>query len=136
MAFAYHKDRTRYFEDQCQVTEEHLVPFVEANRPLPANPRVLEIGCAEAGVLLAFLKRDGTAVGVDRNQRRLDKGRELHAEAISQGKIELLNIDAADLSTMPGYFGTFDSIVLKDVIEHINDKPGLFAVMARLLKPG
>lgn len=136
MAFAYHKDRTRYFEDQCRVTEDYLVPFVEADRPLPDNPRVLEIGCAEAGVLLAFLKRGGTAVGVDRNQRRLDKGREFHASAIRDGKIELINIDAAELAKMPGYFGTFDLIVLKDVIEHIDDKPNLFGIMARLLRPG
>lgn len=135
MAFAYHRDRTRYFQDQCQVTEDYLVPFVEADRPLPTTPRVLEIGCAEAGVLLAFLKRGGTAVGVDRNERRLNKGRELHAEAIKEGKLELINIDAAELANMPGYFGTFDLIVLKDVIEHIDDKPRLFGIMARLLRP-
>lgn len=135
MAFAYHRDRTRYFQDQCQVTEDYLVPFVEADRPLPTTPRVLEIGCAEAGVLLAFLKRGGTAVGVDRNERRLNKGRELHADAIQEGKIELINIDAAELANMPGYFGTFDLIVLKDVIEHIDDKPRLFGIMARLLRP-
>jgi 2-polyprenyl-3-methyl-5-hydroxy-6-metoxy-1,4-benzoquinol methylase len=29
-----------------------------------------------------------------------------------------------------------DLIVLKDVIEHIEDRPGLFAMMAQLLRPG
>ena len=70
MAYAYHDDKKRYFEHQYRVTAEHVIPFVERSGPLSAAARVLEIGCAEAGVLRAFLERGATAVGVDSSARR------------------------------------------------------------------
>jgi len=72
VAHSYHDDRARYFEDQCRVTEEYVIPFLEESGALPGAARVLEIGCAEAGVLKAFLQRGATAVGVDRNAGRLE----------------------------------------------------------------
>ena len=136
MAHAYHDDRARYFEDQCRVTEHYVIPFVEESGALPAAARVLEIGCAEAGVLKAFLARGASAVGVDRNAGRLDRGRGFLADAIHAGRLELLHQDARDLLQHEKFRGYFDLIVLKDVIEHVDDRPQLFSVMARLLRPG
>ena len=79
MAYAYHENRDRYFEHQCRVTEEYVIPFVEQSGALARDARVLEIGCAEAGVLKAFLDRGSVAVGVDRNLNRLQRGKALLA---------------------------------------------------------
>ena len=136
MAYAYHDNRTRYFEHQCRVTADYVIPFVEQSGPIPADARVLEIGCGEAGVLKAFLERGARAVGVDRNGRRLARGTELLADALAEGRLTLLHQDAAELAAHAEYRGYFDLIVLKDVIEHIEDRPGLFALMSELLRPG
>lgn len=136
LAYAYHQQRERYFDHQYRVTREHVLPFVELSGPLPAGARVLEIGCGEAGVLKAFLERGASAVGVDRSGPRLARGRELLAEHVSAGRLELLHQDAQELGARREYQGSFDLIVLKDVIEHVEDRPGLFAVMSGLLRPG
>jgi SAM-dependent methyltransferase len=136
VAHSYHDDRARYFEDQCRVTEEYVIPFLEESGALPGAARVLEIGCAEAGVLKAFLQRGATAVGVDRNAGRLERGRAFLADAVEQGRLTLLHQDAHDLLEHEKFRAYFDLIVLKDVIEHVDDRPALFAMMARLLRPG
>jgi SAM-dependent methyltransferase len=48
----------------------------------------------------------------------------------------LLHRDAQTLGEEEQFVGSFDLIVLKDVIEHVDDRPALFALMARLLRPG
>jgi len=136
VAHAYHDNLTRYFEHQFRVTADYVIPFVEQSGPIPAGVRVLEIGCGEAGVLKAFLERGARAVGVDRNGRRLARGTKLLADALREGRLTLLHQDAAELAAQTEYRGYFDLIVLKDVIEHIDDRPGLFALMAKLLRPG
>lgn len=134
MAYAYHDDRRAYFEHQRQVTSEHVLPFVEASRPLPHSARVLEIGCGEAGVLQAFLDRGAECVGVDLNAQRLDAGRQLLAGAITEQRLQLLlgNIHDPDVQAQ---LGSFDLIVLKDVIEHIDDQPGLLQRLHTYLRP-
>jgi SAM-dependent methyltransferase len=136
MAYAYHHSRARYFEHQYRVTADHVIPFIEESGALSANAHVLEIGCAEAGVLKAFLERGAVAVGVDRNGNRLEQGKEFLSDAIRGGQLTLLNQDAHTLGEHAEFRGRFDLIVLKDVIEHVEDRPALFALMARLLRPG
>jgi SAM-dependent methyltransferase len=135
VAHAYHDNRAHYFEHQRRVTAEHVIPFIEESGPIPGDARVLEIGCGEAGVLDAFLQRGAYAVGVDRNEKRLARGREFLAHAISTGRLTLLHQDAHTLAENE-YAGSFDLIVLKDVIEHVHDRPELFGLMQRLLRPG
>jgi SAM-dependent methyltransferase len=135
VAHAYHDNRAHYFEHQRRVTAEHVIPFIEESGPIPGGARVLEIGCGEAGVLEAFLQRGACAVGVDRNEKRLARGREFLSRAIATGRLTLLHQDAHTLAEHE-YAGSFDLIVLKDVIEHVHDRPALFALMARLLRPG
>jgi SAM-dependent methyltransferase len=136
MAYAYHQSRARYFEHQYRVTADHVIPFVEESGALSANAHVLEIGCGEAGVLKAFLERGAVAVGVDRNGNRLEQGKEFLSDAIRGGQLTLLHQDAHTLGEHAEFRGRFDLIVLKDVIEHVEERPALFALMARLLRPG
>lgn len=135
MAYAYHDNKELYFEHQYRVTADHVIPFVERSGPISAGARVLEIGCAEAGVLRAFLERGATGVGVDLSARRLALGREFLADAVRDGRLELLHQDAAALREQQRFRGAFDLIVLKDVIEHVEDRPELLALMRDILSP-
>ncbi len=135
MAYDYHSKKSEYFEHQRRVTEEHVIPFVEAVWPIPDGARVLEIGCGEAGVLEAFLERGCQCVGVDLNKRRLELGREFAERWIASGQLELIlgDIYAPDVQAQ---LGSFDLIVLKDVIEHIPDQSRLLTRLHAYLRPG
>lgn len=135
MAYAYHKNKEEYFEHQRRVTAEHVIPFISDVWTLPARGRVLEIGCAEAGVLKAFIDAGWDAVGVDLNAKRLELGRELLSDPLAAGRLRLVHGDIYD-SLVHDDLGTFDLIVLKDVIEHIDDQPRLLTRLHDYLRPG
>ena len=57
MAIHFHSNKELYFQMQRENAAEYVLPFVEQAMPLRPGMHVLEIGCAEGGVLLAFLDR-------------------------------------------------------------------------------
>jgi hypothetical protein len=60
-------DRTkRNFRMQYRLAVHTLIPWLEELQALPDRPAVCEIGCAEGGVLDAFVERGTTyALGTD-----------------------------------------------------------------------
>ena len=52
--YEFHSDKDRYFDMQYRVTREHILPFLRQYATGKKWNGVLEIGCAEAGVLKAF----------------------------------------------------------------------------------
>jgi SAM-dependent methyltransferase len=135
MPYDYHADKRAYFEHQRRVTEEHVLPFIEAVKALPAGARVLEIGCGEAGVLDAFLRRGCECVGVDLNERRLALGGQFLRDEVKGGRLRLVCGDIY-LPEVRAELGTFDLIVLKDVVEHIPDQRKLLQQLESYLRPG
>ncbi len=135
MAYDYHRRKSEYFEHQRRVTEEHVLPFIEERWRLPPGARVLEIGCGEAGVLKAFLERGCQCVGVDLNKSRLARGREFGAQWLASGQLQLIlgDIYAPEVQSQ---LGKFDLIVLKDVIEHIDNQANLLVKLKDYLHPG
>ncbi len=131
--FEFHKDRKRYFEMQILNTNKYVLPFIEEKFPVKAGMRVLEIGCGEGGVLKAFTDRGCIGVGVELEDTRLTDGKQWLAEEIAGGKMNLISKNIYD-TNYEELGGSFDIIVLKDVIEHIHDQPKLMAYMQTFLK--
>ena len=75
MAFQFHTNKEKYFNWQYVNSKEAIVPFVEEHCQLNEKTRVLEIGCAEAGVLKAFVERGCQCVGVEIAAQRLEYAR-------------------------------------------------------------
>ena len=94
--------------------------------------RVLEIGCGEAGVLKAFADRGCIGTGVEFDQSRIDNANNWLQEDIEAGKITLVTKDI--YRTTPQELGSFDIIILKDVIEHIHDQQRLIGWLKTFLK--
>ena len=108
--FDFHQDKIRYFNIQKTVTAENIIPFIEQHYGTVQGKHVLEVGCAEAGVLKAFIDKGCTGVGVE-----LDE--------IADNKVKIINKNIYDIKDPLAEFGRlFDIIVLKDVIEHIPDQ--------------
>lgn len=134
--FEFHADRKRYFDIQRENAEQYVIPFIEERFPLRPGMRVLEIGCGEAGVLMAFLDRGCNGVGVELDASRLAYAAEWTKEYADAGKVRYLDKDIYKVDAEQELGGRFDIIVLKDVIEHIPDQQKLMNEMKRLLNPG
>ncbi|MBE7174093.1 MAG: class I SAM-dependent methyltransferase [Williamsia sp.] len=131
--FEFHQDRKRYFDIQVINAEKWVIPFVEEKFTLNKGIQVLEIGCGEGGVLKAFVNKGCTGVGVEFDKSRIDNANNWLAEDIAAGRIRFVTKDI--YKTSPQELGSFDLIVLKDVIEHIHDQQKLINRLQDFLKP-
>ncbi|MBC8034480.1 MAG: class I SAM-dependent methyltransferase [Chitinophagaceae bacterium] len=134
--FEFHADKRRYFDIQKMNAEKYVIPFIEETFAITPGMRVLEIGCGEAGVLLPFLERQAVAVGVELDAPRLIMANEMLKDYVDRGKVRFIAKDIYDTDPEKELGGSFDLIILKDVIEHIHDQPRLIAEMKRFLNPG
>ncbi len=133
--FEFHRDRRRYFDMQIENTVEYLLPFVEEKFPVKSGMRILEIGCGEGGVLKAFVDRGCHGVGVELDESRLVNAREWLKDDMAAGRIRFVSKDIYKTDVETDLNGSFDIILLKDVIEHIHDQPKLIAWMKTYLRP-
>lgn len=133
--FEFHTDRKRYFDIQEMNAEKYVVPFIEQAFPIRTGMRVLEIGCGEAGVLKAFVKKGCICVGVELDAPRIDVAKQWLAEEVQAGKISFITRDIYQVNMEEELGGHFDIIILKDVIEHIHDQPRLIGWMKQFLRP-
>lgn len=111
-----HTDPQRYFNEQIYTTEKYVIPFISEVRKVDASFRVFEIGCGEGGNLKPFADLGCSCVGVDLSSGKIEKGRKMF-EGVKN--IELI---CRNIYEMPDYFGKFDVLIIRDVIEHIHDQ--------------
>lgn len=129
-----HNNRELYFREQAYTTRKHVIPYIDPVKKVTPGLRVLEIGCGEAGNLLPFLDAGCTAVGVDLNEKQIGWGRRFFEDHPRRDHLHLIPADI--YSTSPESLGTFDLIILRDVIEHIPDQARFLAHMKGFLAPG
>ncbi len=135
--FDFHSDKKRYFGIQKSVTEEDVIPFLESYGIKCTEVRVLEIGCAEAGVLKAFIDRGNIGVGVELSPSRFKDACRFLADDIADGKARIVNRNIYDIEDPAKEFGElFDLIILKDVIEHIPDQKKFITRLSDFMAQG
>ena len=120
MGYEFHKDKKRYFEYQRINADKYLIPFIEEVKKVGPGTEVLEIGCAEGGVLKAFLDRGCNGTGVELSDSRAQLASEYLEEEIQAGKAAIISKNIYDVDFETEFGGKFDIIVLKDVIEHLS----------------
>jgi SAM-dependent methyltransferase len=112
---------SRYDKARLAVTAEILCQIV----PHP-NARILDIGCAGGGLLLALQRRGySNLVGIDPSLACAAMTREKTGEA-----------HRGWLTSLPAGIGTFDCVVLSHVLEHVLDVAGGLAALRPLLCEG
>lgn len=125
MVYDFHKDIAAYFEQQRLTARDTVLPFIGDRPP----GRVLEIGCAEGGVLKAFLDAGWAGVGVELDHERVERAEVFLRDEIINGTARIINGNILHIAPEE-LGGPFDLIVLKDVIEHLHERP----VMLKRLK--
>lgn len=112
-----HRDRIIYFQEQAECTQRYVIPYIEQVLPVTPNLRILEIGCGEGGNLKPFLKLGCQCVGVDIDVAQLEKAKQYLSEYYQGDNLTLIARNIYDVQ--PDEIGTFDIIMLRNVIEHI-----------------
>ena len=91
-------------------------------RHFPRDARLLDVGCGSAWLGDHFERYTGVDVS---------------AEAIDAGRARGLEVLRANVDEpLPFEDGSFDGVVLKDVLEHVGDPAALVREVGRVLQPG
>ena len=135
--FAFHRDRKRYFDIQYRTSKEHILPYLRQHMDLSRPLRVLEIGCAEAGVLKAFWEIGHDCTGIELNPNRIEYARRFMADELATGeRLRFIVRNIYDIDVATDLPHRFDLVLLKDVIEHIPDQGRFMARLHDFLVPG
>jgi len=93
--------------------------------------RILDVGCGDAGVPIAFAEHGAVASGVEPSAESLRRGA-LRAEEHGVS----VDLRAGVAETLPYPDASFDFLILDNVLEHVVDPPRALAEARRVLRPG
>lgn len=133
--FEFHTDKERYFQMQYKVTKNYVLPFIRDIVDLHTRLNVLEIGCAEAGVLKAFTELGHTCTGIELSEGRIKLAERFMEKEVKAKQISFICRNIYDIDTDKDLPEKFDLILLKDVIEHIPDQARFMRQLKQFLKP-
>lgn len=124
-----------YWGYQYRLADEAIIPYLTDEGAFKLQHKVMEIGCAEGGVLAAFVENKASyAAGTDIVASRLESGK--HITSIAGLKIDFVEHDILEDAINDDWLDAFDLVLLRDVIEHL-EKPELaLRNIHKILKPG
>ena len=100
-----------YFEYQRTLASSYYIPFLIKNNVELENKNILEIGCGNGGFISAFGDFSDYCVGFD--LKNLDWGK---------NNVKYRQLDVFDDKLVDQIDSKFDVIILRDVIEHLDNK--------------
>jgi 2-polyprenyl-3-methyl-5-hydroxy-6-metoxy-1,4-benzoquinol methylase len=120
----------KHFYEQKEFTEKYLLTYFQKYIPNFHQLKVLEIGCAEGGLLDILGSIGIDSLGIELSPERIQ---------IALKKNPNLNVIQGDITdeNLSAKIGKeFDFIIMREVIEHVQNKYAAFENIDRLLKPG
>lgn len=135
MAYDFHKDKQTYIQFQYENAVNYVIPFIEQSLPIQKGMKVLEIGCAEGGVLKAFVDKGCIGTGIELSESRYERAKQTLSKEMGDGKAFLLRKNIYDVDIDNELPHLYDLIILKDVIEHIPEQGKLLSKLREFLNP-
>jgi SAM-dependent methyltransferase len=127
-----HTDRERYFREQSLTTAKHVIPFIHSLMPVTSSMSVLEIGCGEGGNLLPFLQAGCRRItGIDLSEGKINNARRFYSVIAGGDRVEFIAADIYDSESI----GTYDLVMMRDVLEHIHDQKRFLSFVKRFIQP-
>ncbi len=117
----------KHFYEQKQYTKEYLLPYFQKLIPDFHKKKVLEVGCAEGGLLEALQEIGMHVVGVELSAVRAETA------VKKNSNLKILVGDITDTKLPEQLSETFDVIIIREVIEHVPYKKAAFDNLGRLL---
>lgn len=133
--FDFHSDKSTYFNYQYRTAKEYIIPFLKDSFELKPDLKVLEIGCAEAGVLKAFLENGHQCVGIELMETRVKLAEQFLEEEVKAGDVRFIAKNIYDIDIEKDIGHKFDLVILKDVIEHIHNQELFIGKLKDFLTP-
>lgn len=133
MALKQHTDEKVRYDQQVDNSKTYVLPFIERSIKVESGLKVLEIGCGEGGVLVPFIEKGCTCVGVDLSCPRIDIANDLLKTEVAKGAVEFLCKNVYDEDFLERFKGYFDLIIMKDAIEHIPNQEVFIPYIKQLL---
>ena len=125
--------KERYWLYQYRLGREYLLPLLAEWGISLEGCRLLDIGCAEAGIPCAVADAGGSSIGVELSTSRLRLARQF-ASTAQLSRMEFIAADFFHMPLKPSACD-FDLILLRDVFEHLPDKAEAFAALVQLMQP-
>src|SRR5579884_348927 len=96
---------------------------------------ILDVGCSQ-GIASLLLGREGkTVLGIDREHAALDEAAErLRAEEPEVRR--RVRFEFGEATALPVEDGSYDTVLLGELLEHLLDRESVLAEAARVLRPG
>ena len=126
-----HQTPDLYFREQSYTTKQYVIPFISGVLPVTNDLSVLEIGCGHGGNMEPFLDIGCRVTGLDINPGDIAMAESFLKDHPRRTNLRLLATDIYDASA--DQLGSFDLIVMKDVIEHIHDQQKFLRFIRRFL---
>jgi SAM-dependent methyltransferase len=124
-----------YWGYQYLLSRDVIVPELMKRNAFHSGNSVAEIGCGEAGVLEAFIERGAVnPLGTDIATFRLDLGRKIAEEL--DINLTLTEHDILFGEPREEWKSAYDLVLLRDVIEHLDDATLALRNIRKILKPG
>ena len=136
MTLIQHTNVQVRFDQQVENSRTYVLPFIEETHSINNTTNVLEVGCAEGGVLVPFLERGCNCVGVDLAELRVDFAKDFLKEYVAKEQATLLAQNIYEEDFLNKYANHFDIIMLKDVIEHVPEQQKFIERLMLFLRPG
>lgn len=124
-----------YWKYQYELGLETLHPYLNRLGAFAPGKSVAEIGSAEGGVLAAFVKNGASScLCTDIAQERLNFGRRI--SALENLPMEFVYHNIMTDEAAPEWNEKFDLVLLRDVIEHLDDTRLALQNIKKIIKPG
>lgn len=135
-AMDLHPRTKRNVRMQYRLAVNTIIPWLKRAGVMVTEPAVCEIGCAEGGVLAAFSELGAVkALGTDIQGALLTQiSRPIWESLAIPMEFSLHDVIYEDIPDQ--WQGVFDIVLLRDVIEHLDDPSVALKNISRLLKPG
>ncbi len=100
-----------------------------------SGKKVLEVGCGLGGVLVAMVRNHdaGFVYGMDLEASVLARAKK---RVLAAGLENVIQLQQVTPGPFPVYDDTFDFVVCKEMLCHIEDKESFYAELVRVIKPG
>ena len=108
------------------LVERRLARLVGALEPYRSSDRLLEVGAGGGGFARVAAARGWTVYATEISPSCAERLRKTHGERLFEG----------DLADVPFEPGTFDVVVMIEVVEHLIDPASYLRAAWRLLRPG
>mgnify|MGYP000858751543 FL=1 len=118
----------KHFLEQTKYTKEFIIPYLKEHISPLKNMNVLEIGCAEAGLLSVFDELECKTTGIEISPHRAQFARDHNKNSI------IIEGDITSEEIVPRINDKFDIIIMREVIEHLHSKEIALANISKLLK--